>query len=173
MAILPILTYPGPVLKQIAKPVTQFDEALATLVRDMTDTMYDAPGVGLAAPQIGVSLQLAIVDVSREDDEKKRVLVLANPRIVKAEGEEAGEEGCLSVIDYSSKVKRYTKIWVEAQDIKGEKISFAAEEFFARVIQHELDHLGGNLFIDRISGLKRSLYKKKLKKILKKQKEES
>ena len=172
MAILPIITYPNPILKKIAKPVTEFNEELETLVSDMAETMYDAPGVGLAAPQVGASLQLAVVNIAKED-EKNKVLVLINPKIVKGEGEEADEEGCLSVLEYTAKVKRHTKIWVEAQDIKGDEIAFEAEDFFARVIQHELDHLEGILFIDRISSLKRSLYKKKIKKILKKKKEES
>jgi len=165
MAIRPIISFPEPLLKQPAKPVTEFGEELEKLVADMAETMYAAPGVGLAAPQIGVPLRLAVIDISPKDEERDLV-VLVNPRIVKGEGEQVDEEGCLSVRDYHAAVKRFEKVWVEAQDIKGNPVSFEAEGFFARVIQHELDHLDGTLFIDRLSSLKRSLYKKKLKKIL-------
>lgn len=168
MSLHEIVKYPFPVLKEKAKPVTEFDDKLKKLVADMAETMYDAPGVGLAAPQIGVPLQIAVIDITPRDEESE-LIVLVNPKIVKGEGEETDEEGCLSVVDYSSKVKRFQKIWVEAQDIEGNPISFEAEDFFARVIQHELDHLDGKLFIDRISSLKRSLYKKKRKKQLKEQ----
>ena len=166
MALREIVTYPFPVLKEIAKPVTEFGAALEPLIADMAETMYAAPGVGLAAPQINVPLQLCVIDVSRKD-EPKNLIVLANPKIIRGEGEESDEEGCLSVREYSTNVSRFTKIWVEAQDINGEPLSFEAEDFYARVIQHELDHLNGTLFIDRISSLKRGLYKKKLKKLLK------
>lgn len=171
MSLREIATYPFPVLKEQAKPVTEFGAELEELVADMAETMYAAPGVGLAAPQIGISLQLAVIDITRKNQEKQ-LIVLVNPRIVRGEGEEIEEEGCLSVREYSAKVKRYRKIWVEAQDIKGNPLNFEAEDFFARVIQHELDHLNGTLFIHRISPLKRSLYKKKLKKLLKSEAEE-
>ncbi len=171
MALRKIVTFPFPVLKDKAKPVTEFGEDLEKLVADMAETMYDAPGVGLAAPQIGVPLQVAVIDITRKD-EANHLIVLVNPKIVKGEGEQTDEEGCLSVEDYSSKVTRFQKIWVEAQDIKGNPINFEAEGFYARVIQHELDHLDGKLFIDRISSLKRSLYKKKLKKQLRAQQSE-
>jgi peptide deformylase len=170
MALREIVTYPFPILKETAKPVAEFGEELKKLVADMAETMYDAPGVGLAAPQINIPLQLCVIDISRKD-EPKDLIVLANPRIVKGEGQEVDEEGCLSVREYCSNVPRFTKIWVEAQDIKGEALSFEAEGFYARVIQHELDHLNGTLFIDRISSLKRGLYKKKLKKMLKAEEE--
>lgn len=166
-----IVAYPFPILKEQAKPVTEFGKDLEELVADMAETMYAAPGVGLAAPQIGIPLQLAVIDITRRDEERQ-LIVLVNPKIVRAEGEETDEEGCLSVREYSAKVTRYTKIWVEAQDIKGNPLNFEAEDFFARVIQHELDHLHGTLFIDRISSLKRTLYKKKLRKILETEKEE-
>ena len=166
MALREIVTYPFPVLKTTAKPVTDFGEELKKLVADMAETMYAAPGVGLAAPQINIPLQLCVIDISRKD-EPKDLIVLANPKIIKGEGEEIDEEGCLSVREYSSNVPRYAKIWVEAQDITGQPLSFEAEDYYARVIQHELDHLNGTLFIDRISSLKRTLYKKKLKKMLK------
>lgn len=165
MALRKIVTYPFPVLKEQAKPVTEFDENLEKLVADMAETMYAAPGVGLAAPQIDVPLQVAVIDISAKDEEND-LIVLVNPKIIKGEGEQTDEEGCLSVEEYSSKVKRFEKVWVEAQDIHGNPMNFEAEGFFARVIQHELDHLNGKLFLDRISSLKRSLYKKKRKKQL-------
>ena len=171
MALREIVTYPFPILKDTAKPVTDFGPELKKLVADMAETMYDAPGVGLAAPQINIPLQLCVIDISRKD-EPKDLIVLANPKIIKGEGEEVDEEGCLSVREYSSNVPRFAKIWVEAQDINGHPLSFEAEDYYARVIQHELDHLNGTLFIDRISSLKRTLYKKKLKKMLKAEEEQ-
>jgi len=189
-------------LKGKARPVTVFDEQLRRLVADMIDTMHAAPGVGLAAPQVGVPLQLVVIagrvasrpgepgeereaeaplpdgadDSDDADDaaEERRhpSLVLINPRIVSGEGQQVDEEGCLSVLDYCSNVKRLARIRVEALDLEGRPLNFEAEDFFARVIQHELDHLEGTLFIDRISSLKRSLYRKKLKKILADQQEE-
>jgi len=170
MALREIVTYPFPVLKEIAKPVTEFGDELEKLVADMAETMYAAPGVGLAAPQIGISLQLCVIDISKKD-EPADLIVLANPKIIRGEGQESDEEGCLSVREYSTNVPRYTKIWVEAQDIRGNPLNFVAEDFYARVIQHELDHLNGTLFIDRISSLKRGLYKKKLKKMIKAEEE--
>lgn len=166
MALRKILTYPEPVLRQQAKKITVFDEALKQLAADMGETMYDAPGVGLAANQIGVLKQIVVVDVSEKDEEKKYI-ALINPEISKGEGTVLGEEGCLSVIEYEAKVKRFQKIHVTACDLNGKVMEFDAEDRFARIIQHEVDHLHGTLFIDHISGLKRSLYKKKLKKLLK------
>ncbi|MDH3393649.1 MAG: peptide deformylase, partial [Desulfobulbaceae bacterium] len=135
-------------------------------VADMAETMYDAPGVGLAANQIGVTRQIVVIDITGSEAEEKNLIVLINPKIVKGEGEAIEEEGCLSVVDFNAKVKRFTKIWVEAQDIEGNPMAFEAEDFYARAIQHEVDHLNGHLFIDWISSLKRSLYKKKRKKQL-------
>ncbi len=166
MAIKKIFTYPEPVLRQEARPITVFDEALKQLAADMGETMYDAPGVGLAANQIGVLKQIVVVDISK-DEEKKEFIALVNPVISKGEGCVAGEEGCLSVLEYEAKVDRFQKIHVDAQDLDGKPISFDAEDRFARIIQHEVDHLRGTLFIDHLSTLKRNLYKRKLKKILK------
>lgn len=170
MALRKIVTYPFPILKETAKPVTDFGPELEKLVADMAETMYAAPGVGLAAPQIDIPLQLCVIDISPKEG-PKNLIVLANPKIVSGEGEEIDEEGCLSVREFFSKVPRYTKIQVEAQNLKGESVSFTAKDYFARVIQHEIDHLHGTLFIDRISNLKRTLYKKKLKKMLKAEEE--
>lgn len=162
-----IITYPNPILKKIARPVINFDDELKQVISDMIETMFDAPGAGLAAPQIGLSKQLVIINTSKkEEDADHKAIALINPQIYDGEGSESAEEGCLSVIDYTAKVKRFKKIRVKALDASGTEIDFEAEDFFARVIQHECDHLQGKLFIDRISSLKRGLYKKKLKKIL-------
>jgi peptide deformylase len=169
MALKKILTYPAKVLRQKAKKISLFDEALRQLAADMCETMYDAPGVGLAANQIGVPKQIVVVDISKEDDEKK-FTTLINPVISDGEGCVAGEEGCLSVLEYEAKVDRFQKIHVTAQDLDGKPMAFDAEDRLARIIQHEVDHLRGKLFIDHISALKRSLYKKKLKKLLKSRK---
>jgi peptide deformylase len=166
MAIKKIITFPNPVLREKAKKVTDFDDELKQLATDMGETMYDAPGVGLAANQIGIARQIVVVDISREEDEKK-FIALINPVISEGEGSVIGEEGCLSVLEYETKVKRFQKIRVTAHDLEGKKLDFEAEDRFARIIQHEVDHLHGTLFIDRISRLKLTLYKKKLKKILK------
>ncbi|MBU0730040.1 MAG: peptide deformylase [Proteobacteria bacterium] len=172
MAVRKIITYPDPVLRNETKPVTEFGEDLKQLVEDMAETMYHAPGVGLAANQIGVCEKVVVIDIAPHE-EKNQFIVLVNPTIIAQEGEEIDEEGCLSVIDYAAKVKRFTRITVKAQDIEGDLLEFDAQDFFARVIQHELDHLDGKLFIDRISSIKRALYKKKLKKIIQKREEDS
>ena len=166
MPIRTIHTFPDPVLRQTAKKVTAFDGDLKKLAADMGETMYDAPGIGLAANQIGVLLQVIVVDVSTTEDQRK-FATFVNPVISNGEGSEVDEEGCLSVIEYTSNVKRFRKITVTGQDLDGKPVEFVAEDRFARVIQHEVDHLHGKLFIDRISSLKRGLYKKKLKKMLK------
>ena len=166
MTIQKILTYPHPVLRKKAEKIKKIDDGIKQLAADMGETMYNAPGVGLAANQIGVARQLIVVDVSKEENEKKYI-VLINPEISEGEGSVVGEEGCLSVLEYESKVKRFQKIRVTALDIEGNELDFEAEDRFARIIQHEVDHLHGKLFIDRISRLKLSMYKKKLKKILK------
>ena len=168
MAIREIITYPHPVLREKAEEVTVFDEDLKALVQDMGETMYDAPGVGLAANQIGIAQQIVVVDQS-DSPENKKFIALINPVISDGTGSVIDEEGCLSVLDYQSKVKRFQKIHVTAQDLEGNPLAFDAEDRFARIIQHEVDHLNGTLFIDRISALKRTLYKKKLKKILSEQ----
>jgi peptide deformylase len=168
MAVKKIITYPHPVLRQKTKEVTAFDDNLRQLVADMIETMYAAPGVGLAANQIGVSLQVVVVDITAGQEEQKQQRVYVNPEILECAGEQLGEEGCLSVIDFVADVKRYRTIKVRAQDLDGNIEEFEAEDRFARIIQHEVDHLNGILFIDRISSLKRTLYKRRLKKELKK-----
>lgn len=131
----------------------------------MAETMYDAPGVGLAAPQIGESIQLIVVDIS-ENDESRDYLTMINPEIVESEGNQVDEEGCLSVIELTSNVKRKKKIRVAYQDVEGNGFEITAEDRMAVVLQHEIDHLNGILFLDHLSPLKRNLYKKKLKKSL-------
>ncbi len=169
-----IVTYPNPVLTKKAAPVTAFDEKLQKLIDDMIETMFDAPGAGIAANQLGVSKRVVIINTSeKEKDEDRQAIALINPEILHGEGSQVDVEGCLSVIDYSAKVERFMKIVVRAQDVTGKSSEFEAEEFFARVIQHECDHLEGKLFIDRISSLKRGLYKKRLKKILAEDQEQS
>jgi len=165
MAIRTILTYPHPVLREKAAKITEFDQELQTLVEDMAETMYAAPGVGLAANQIGIARQVVVVDRSTVDNQRDYI-TLVNPVISDGEGSIIDEEGCLSVIECYAKVKRFQKIHVSAQDVQGNPLEFDAEDRYARIIQHEIDHLLGTLFIDRLSSLKRALYKKKLKKIL-------
>ena len=162
------MTYPAPVLRKKAAKIEEFDDRLRKLAEDMAETMYDAQGVGLAGNQIGVARQIVVVDISTEEDEQKYI-VLINPVISEGQGTVPDQEGCLSVVEYSAKVDRFQKIRVTAQDPAGKDLDFIAEDRFARIIQHEVDHLHGTLFIDRISSLKRGLYKKKLKKILKNQ----
>jgi len=172
MAIKKIITYPDPVLRQKVETVTSFDDSLKQLAADLAETMYHAPGAGLAANQIGVCQRVVVIDVSPDKDEKKH-LVLVNPEIIEKEGCQVDEEGCLSVIDLTANVERYRKLLVRAQDLEGKTWEFSAEDFFARVIQHELDHLNGILFIDHLSSLKRMLYKKRLKKLLSEQQDGS
>ena len=171
MAIRTILTHPHPVLRQKAQPVTVFDDKLKELVADMGETMFAAPGVGLAANQIGLPIQVVVVDYTTADG--KAVLPLINPVLSGGEGEVVDNEGCLSVREYQARVKRFFKIHVKAQDVEGRPLEFDAEDRFARIIQHEVDHLSGTLFLDHLSPLKRALYKKKLKKLLAQDAEEA
>ena len=171
MAIKKILTYPNPILRQKVEQVSIFDDSLKELATDLAETMYAAPGSGLAANQIGECVSVIVIDISSEAEEKKH-LILVNPEIVDKEGAQVDDEGCLSVIDLTAKVKRYQKLVVRTQDIEGKIWEFPAEDFLARVLQHEVDHLNGILFIDHLSSLKRALYKKKLKKILQEEQEE-
>ena len=173
--IYPILTHPNPILRQKALPVTAFDDRLRAIVESMIETMFDAPGAGLAAPQVGISEQIIVINTTREPEDEdeehpgkvvKEAMALINPEIYEAEGSQYGTEGCLSVLDYSAKVQRFRKVKVRGFRPDGATVDFEAEDFFARVIQHEVDHLEGTLFIDRLSPLKRSLYKKRLKKML-------
>lgn len=146
MAILPIRLYPDPVLREAAASVTDFDESVRKLVSDMTETMRDAPGVGLAAPQVGVQRRVLVYSVGVEEP----VHALVNPEITERWGEQVGEEGCLSIPGLTYPVTRAERVTVRAQDERGEPVSLDVEEFEARVIQHEVDHLDGVLFLDRL-----------------------
>ena len=161
MAILNILHYPDPRLRNRAKAVTVFDQALKTLASDMLETMYQAPGIGLAATQVNVHLRLLVMDVSEEKNSPK---ILINPEILKSEGEEEMDEGCLSVPGYYETVRRAEKVSVRAQDTDGEFFELEADGLEAVCIQHEMDHLEGRLFVDYISSLKRDRIRKKLEK---------
>ncbi len=165
MSLRTIHKFPDPVLRKKAEKITAFDARLEDLATDMIETMYDAPGVGLAAPQIGESVQLIVVNAAQDEDSEES-MILVNPEIVEKEGTQVDEEGCLSVLDLTAAVKRSQKITVSYQDIKGEKQELTVEDRFAVVLQHEIDHLHGVLFIDHLSTLKRALYKKKVKKML-------
>ncbi len=153
MALLPILEYPDPRLKKVASTVTAFTPEIAKLVRDMADTMYAAPGVGLAATQVDVHKRVIVIDTSEAKDD---LLVLVNPEIVAAEGEAECEEGCLSVPGYYDKVTRAARVTVRAQDARGETFERTAEGLLAVCIQHEMDHLVGKVFVDYLSPLKRA-----------------
>ena len=165
MAIRKIIQYPEPVLRLKARDVEVFDEDLRILVEDMAETMYDAPGVGLAAPQVAESVQVIVADITKPGEERQ-FLALVNPKITKHEDAQIDEEGCLSVPELTAKVKRYKKITVQYQDTDGNAQELVTEDRFAVVLQHEIDHLNGILFIDHLSPLKRNLYKKKRKKML-------
>ncbi|MCB2187032.1 MAG: peptide deformylase [Deltaproteobacteria bacterium] len=160
MAILPIRTFPDPVLTENCRPVETVDAALRDLADHMMETMYDAPGIGLAAPQVGETCRLVVVDVAGAD-EKRNPLYLFNPAIVEAKGEVVFEEACLSVPDYTADVVRASQVVLQALDREGRPFTLEAEGLLAICLQHELDHLDGRLFLDRISPLKRALYRKR------------
>ena len=166
MSIQKIYKYPAPVLRQKTESISTFDDTLLSLVRDMAETMYDAPGIGLAAPQIGQSVKLIVVDTTKDKEGEPRFMPLINPEIVAHEGTQIDEEGCLSVLDLTATVKRYKKVTVSYQDLQGQAQELSAEDRYAVVLQHEIDHLNGILFLDYLSPLKRALYKKKVKKWL-------
>jgi peptide deformylase len=166
MTKLEVLTYPNKFLQQPTKPVENIDEVIQKLVADMAETMYEAPGVGLAAIQVGSDKQVLVYDEKPAENDH-RFGVIINPKVVETEGQIISEnEGCLSVPDFRSDVKRAARIIVEGVDRDGKPLRVEAEGFLAIVLQHEIDHLNGTLFIDRISALKRELYKRRMKKIL-------
>ncbi len=161
-----ILTFPDPILRSQAEPVDEIDDDLQLLIDDMIQTMYDAPGIGLAANQVGV-LKRVIVFESFSVEGENHPEVLVNPEFVLKEGKITSEEACLSVIDYAADVRRASHVKVKGLDRNGKPVEIEAEELKAICLQHEIDHLDGTLFIDHISSLKRTLYKKRLKKRLK------
>lgn len=164
--IVPILKYGAPELKTVSKPVDAFNGELERIVQNMFDTMYGSPGIGLAAAQIGINIQLTTVDISVGEDAAKRI-ILCNPEIISAEGEQKADEGCLSIPDFSETVSRPMKMIVRAQNVYGEPIQIEAEGILARCLSHEIDHLQGILFVDRLSPLKRTLIRNKIKKLSK------
>jgi peptide deformylase len=161
MALLPILEFPDPRLRTRAQPVEQVDAALRKLIDDMFETMYAAPGIGLAATQVNVHKRVLVIDVS---ESRKERLALINPEILRREGVEETEEGCLSVPGVYDKVTRADRIRVRALDRDGKQIEFDAGGLLAVCIQHEIDHLDGKLFVDYLSELKRTRIRKKLEK---------
>jgi len=164
--IYPIVKYGNPVLEKPAEPVTKFDDELKKLVEDMFESMYAAKGVGLAAPQIGISKRLAVIDVTFKEDPDAK-LVLANPEIIRTEGKHTQSEGCLSIPDFREPLARANKVTVRAQDINGDWYEKTGEELLARAFLHETDHLNGKLYISHLSALKRDLMKRKIKKLMK------
>jgi len=166
MAVRRILHYPEPLLKEKSQLVTEFNEELKQLAADMAETMYDAPGVGLAAPQVGELKRLIVIDCS-DSEEPNDLIVAVNPEIIASEGDSVEEEGCLSVPGFCASVKRAEKVTLRYQDVEGNTHERTADGLLGICMQHELDHLEGILFVDRLSPLKRSMFKKKYMKMLK------
>jgi peptide deformylase len=165
--VLKILKYGEPVLEKPADAIADFNSPkLKQLIEDMFETMYAAKGVGLAAPQVGISQRLTVIDISVGEDESKK-LVLINPEIVSREGTQVGEEGCLSIPGFREPVTRAHKVTVKALNEKGEAMDLTGEELLARAFQHEIDHLNGKLFINHLSALKRDIIRRKIKKLQK------
>ena len=164
--IYPIVKFGDPVLEAKAAPVTEFDTALRALLDDMFESMYAAHGVGLAAPQIGISRRITVIDVTFKEDPKQK-LVLINPEIIHTEGRISQSEGCLSIPEFRENVTRPKKVTVRAQNAKGEFFEHTGEELLARAFCHETDHLNGKLYINHISALKRDLMKRKIRKLIK------
>ena len=162
--ILKIVKYPEPVLSQPGEPVTEFDGELRKLVADMFETMYASQGIGLAAPQVAVSKRVTVIDLSMGKDPEQK-LVLINPEIISREGKLYEEEGCLSFPEIREKVQRAAKVKIRAQDEHGKWFEMEGEELLSRCFQHEIDHLDGMLFIFRMSGLKRDMVLRKIRKL--------
>lgn len=166
-----VRTYPDPVLARKAAPVTEITDEIRALAADMVETMYADKGIGLAAPQVGESIRLITVDLSGPD-KREDPHVFVNPVLSNLEGEVESEEGCLSVVGYRTTVKRAERLRLSATDLDGNPVDMDADDLMAICLQHEVDHLDGVLFIDKISKLKRTLYERKLKKWLKEKKED-
>jgi len=164
--IYPIVKYGNPVLEKSAEPITEFGDELKKLVDDMFESMYEAKGVGLAAPQIGISKRLAVIDVTFKEDPAAK-LVLANPEIILTEGKQTQSEGCLSIPEFREPVTRPNKVTLRAQDVTGKWYEKTGEELLARAFLHETDHLNGKLYISHLSALKRDLIKRKIRKLTK------
>ncbi len=164
MPLLDILIYPDQKLKKKSKSVDKIDNSLLLLLDDMAETMYDAPGVGLAAPQVGENIRVLTVDITPQDSEEKNLIELINPEIIDSDGSQLGEEGCLSVPGFVANVNRKLNVKVQALNRDGEEITVEASDLLSRVLQHEIDHLDGILFFERLGRLKRELLVKKIKK---------
>jgi peptide deformylase len=164
--IYPIVKFGDPVLEKPSAPITEFDDDLRKLVDDMFESMYAAHGVGLAAPQIGISKRIAVIDVTFKEDPEARI-VLVNPEIIHTEGRLTSNEGCLSLPEFREKVTRPRKVTARAQNLKGEFFEVSGEDLLGRALLHETDHLNGKLYISYISGLKRDLMKRKIRKLVK------
>jgi peptide deformylase len=165
MPLRPIRHYPDPVLKKRAEPVERVTAEIVELCRDMAETMYAAPGVGLAANQVGVSLRIFTADCHGEG-EPRQLITMINPEIVDVKGEVKEEEGCLSVPDYAAPVVRYAEVTVRGLDLAGREQVIAGRDLLARCFQHEIDHLDGLLFVDRLGPVKRDLFRRRYKKYL-------
>jgi peptide deformylase len=170
MALMNICTFPDPVLRIKASPVTLFDRELHKLVDDMIETMYTAPGIGLAANQVGCPMQVLVIDLQKPDDEYG-LIVLTNPEVVAAGGEITYEEGCLSVPEFFATVKRHAEMTVRGFDQFQKPVEITASGLLAVALQHEMDHLSGRLFIDRIGSVSKDIFLRKWKKKLKEEKE--
>jgi peptide deformylase len=168
MSVLPIVTYPEPVLLTVGQPVAdeEFGADLQALVENMFETMYEARGVGLAAPQVGISKRLFVMNVPDEEGNSNK-LALINPEIVTVEGEQIGEEGCLSFPGLYQVVKREMRVIAKAQNLKGEEVEYDLTDLSARCILHETDHCDGIVFLDRMTPLKREMAKRKIKRLQK------
>jgi len=164
--IYPIVKLGDPVLEKPAATITKFDDELAKLAEDMFESMYAAHGVGLAAPQIGISKRIAVIDVTFKEDPEAKI-VLINPEIVHVEGRQTSNEGCLSIPEFREKVTRPRVVTARAQNLKGDTFEVTGEELLARALLHETDHLNGKLYISHISGLKRDMMKRKIRKLVK------
>jgi len=162
--IYSIVKYGDAVLEKPSAPITKFDDALRKLADDMFESMYAAHGVGLAAPQIGISKRIAVIDVTFKEDPEAKI-VLVNPEIIHVEGKLTSNEGCLSLPEFREKVTRPRKVTARAQNLKGETFEVTGEELLARALLHETDHLNGKLYISHISALKRDLIKRKIRKL--------
>ena len=164
--ILSIIKYGDPLLQKVCEPVTVFDKALETLAKNMVETMYSAPGVGLAAPQVGVLKRLIVVDVTA-GEKQGQLITLVNPEIINKEGEQYEEEGCLSIPGFSATVVRPKKVVLRGVDLNGKEIILEGSDLLARAFCHELDHLNGTMFLDHISFIKRDMIRRRIKKLIK------
>jgi peptide deformylase len=164
--IVPVLRYGAPELRSVSKPIERFGDALDEIVKNLFDTMYGSPGIGLAAAQIGINSRIATIDLTVGEDPGQRI-ILCNPEIVSTEGEQKSDEGCLSIPDFSDTITRPQKMVVRGMDKNGVEITIEAEGLLARCLSHEIDHMNGVLFVDHLSPLKRKLIRNKIKKMAK------